>query len=60
VPAFIEIVPPARATSPTARSCRPSGVEVLVPGRRNDRRVRVDLEFDALVLARVVAALEEA
>jgi hypothetical protein len=34
-------------------------VEVVVPGRRGDRRVRVDVEFDATVLARVVAALEE-
>lgn len=60
VPSFIEIVPSAPpSASATAALCRPAGVEVVVPGRRGDRRVRVDVEFDASVLARVVAALEE-
>jgi hypothetical protein len=60
LPAFIEIVPSAPpSVSVTAVPRRPAGVEVVVPGRRGDRRVRVDVEFDATVLARVVTALEE-
>lgn len=58
-PAFIEMVPPVGTTSSTGALRRPSGVEVLVAGRRGDRRVRVDVEFDSSTLRRVVATLEE-
>jgi hypothetical protein len=58
-PAFIEIVARPGIT-PLAASLRPpSGIEVLVAGPRGDRRVRVDAEFDASALRKVVTALEE-
>jgi len=59
-PAFIEIVPPVATTSSAGSPRRPSGIEVLVAGRRGDRRVRVDAEFDSSTLRKIVAALEEA
>ena len=58
-PAFIEIVAASRTTSSAASPRRRSGVEVLVAGPRGDRRVRIDVEFDATTLLKVVAALEE-
>lgn len=58
-PAFIEIVPPSGVKSLATALQRPSGVEIVVAGRRGNRRVRVDTEFDASTLRKVVAALEE-
>jgi len=36
-----------------------SGVAVVVPGSRGERRVSIETEFDAATLRRVVSVLEE-
>lgn len=61
VPAFVEVIAQRReATLPQAvRRPRVSGVEIFVPGRRGERRIRVDVEFDVVTLRQVVSALEE-
>ena len=57
-PAFIEVIaaPEKAVAAPPRRS---SGIEVVIAGRRGDRRIHVDVEFDTATLSRVVAALEE-
>lgn len=57
VPAFIEVV--QRVASPAMPDRRPAGVEVVLPGARGERRVRVDAAFDAATFRRVVSLLEE-
>lgn len=56
VPAFIEVV--QRAAGP-ATERRTSGVEVVLAGVRAERRVRIDADFDAATLRRIVSLLEE-
>ncbi len=57
VPAFIEVV--QRVANPAMPERRPSGVEVVLPGARGERRVRIDAAFDAATFRRVVSLLEE-
>lgn len=56
VPAFIEV---AQRTAKPSAGRRASGVEVVVAGVLAEWRVRVDANFDAVTLRRVVSLLEE-